>query len=301
VNIDENSNYLSVKNDVILFDTYDKLVNKINEDGILVIENDGSEKQYFPKAYLSGTEVGSVDLLIMFVKNSVTKEALKSNLTLVGPETVVMTLQNGAGNNKDIAEYVNKNKIIVGTTAHNSVSKELATVYHSGVGPSYIGPNVKNEEMLEKLQTVKETFNESGLNMDIINDIQKVLWKKIFVNCAINGLSMVMNCKIGLIYDNKYLWDIALNIIDECIMISEVDGSHFDRDEIIASVKEVIKVNETGLASMCQDRRNLRKTEIDRINGAIVNIGLENNIATPYNTMLVKMVHAVEDSYLENK
>ena len=291
------ASYLSEKNEVVLLDTYDKQVEKINESGIRITENDGSEKQYYPKAALSGTDIGPADLVIVFVKSIYTYDAVKMNQKLINDNTIVMTLQNGAGNNRDIANFIAADRIIVGTTAHNCVSTALGECYHSGTGFSNIGPNVPSEKLNEELKVVKTVFEESGFDINILDDIQKVLWKKIFVNCGINGLSMVMNCHIGEVRKNEYLWDLLKHIVYECVLVAEADGTYFDRREMLESVGEVVELNKTGLASMCQDRRNKRKTEIDKINGVIVQLGQEYNIDTPYNRMLVKMVHAVEESY----
>mgnify|MGYP001076259723 CR=1 FL=1 len=291
------ASYLSVKNEVILLDTYDKQVEKINIDGITLIENDNSEKVYYPKAVMSGTDVGNVDLVIVFVKSTYTFDAVKMNQKLIGDKTIVMTLQNGAGNNRDISNFIAEDRIIVGTTSHNCVSKGLGKIYHSGVGPSNIGPNIPGDKINEELILVKNTFDESGLDVNILDDIQKVLWNKIFVNCGINGLSMVMDCKIGEMIKNDQLLDLLKHIVYECVMVAEADGSFFERKEALDNVITVAKSNETGVASMCQDRHNKRITEIDKINGVIVKLGQEYNVDTPYNRMLVKMVHAVENTY----
>lgn len=290
--------YLSEKNDVVLFDTYDKQVDKINEDGISLTENDGSVKQYFPKAKMSGETDGTFDLVIVFVKSTFTYEAVKMNQGLIGDNTIVMTLQNGAGNNRDIAKFISEDRIIVGTTAHNCVSKGLGEIYHSGKGPNNIGPNVPGDKINKELELVRKVFEEAGLNVNILDDIQKVLWTKIFVNCGINGLSMVMDCKIGDLLDNAELRAMMKMIVYECVMVAEADGSYFDRREVLEHVLEVAEINRTGIASMCQDRHNKRLTEIDKINGVIVELGHQYHLDVPYNRLLVKMVHAVEIQYM---
>jgi 2-dehydropantoate 2-reductase len=292
------ASYLSKNNEVILLDTYQKQVDKVNNSGILVVENDNSENKYYPKAYLSGTDIGVVDLVIVFVKSTHTYQAVKMNRSIIGKDTVVMTLQNGAGNNTDIANFVDEDRIIVGTTSHNCVSQGLGECYHSGKGPTNIGPNIPGEKINIQLNLVKTVFDQANLETNILDNIQRVLWSKIFVNCGVNGLTMVMDCKIGEIHNNPELWDLVKNIVYECVLIAEADGTYFERSEALESVRSITMANSTGVASMCQDRRNKRLTEIDKINGVIVKLGQKYNIDAPYNRMLVKMVHAVENTYL---
>lgn len=291
------ASYLVHSHEVTLVDSYQPQVDKINSDGITKVNHDKSETSFQVKAVLSGTDIGIQDLVIVFVKGTHTFEAMKDNQALLGPNTIVMTLQNGAGNNRDIANFVAKEKIIVGTSSHNSVSMGLGKFYHSGCGPTNIGPDYPCEKSAEDVQRVYEALQTSGLTVNVIEDIQKVLWQKLFVNCGINALSTLMQCKVGEIYTNPYLWDLCQKIVYECVLVAEADGTYFDRKEAIEIVKKVCINDASGYASMCQDRQNKRLTEIDRINGVVAKLGQEYGIYTPNNSILVKQIHGIEQMY----
>lgn len=289
--------YLAPIHHVTLLDSYKPQVEKINSDGITKIENDRSETNFPVNAVLSGTDIGIQNLVIVFVKGIHTYEAMKENLALLGPDTIVMTLQNGAGNNRDIAQFVPKERIIVGTSSHNSVSMGLGRFYHSGCGPTNIGPDFPCEESMQDVKVVAAALEESGLNVNIIEDIQKVLWQKLLVNCGINALSTLMQCKIGEIFTNPFLWELCKKIVYECVMVAEADGTCFDRKEALQIVQHVCENDAEGYASMYQDRQNKRITEIDRINGVVAGLGREYGIYTPCNHMLVTQIHAMEQLY----
>ncbi|MFA9376351.1 MAG: ketopantoate reductase family protein [Lachnotalea sp.] len=291
------ASYLIAAHDVSLIDSYKPQVDKINIDGLIKINPDKSEETFMAKAVLSGTNIGIQDLVIVFVKGLHTYQAMKENLTLIGPNTIVMSLQNGAGNNKDIRNFVSKRKIIVGTSSHNSVSMELGKFYHSGCGPTNIGPDYPCNESIADVKIVAHTLTDCGLDVNVIENIQKVLWQKLLVNCGINALSTVMQCKLGEVYTNPYLWSLCKKIIYECTLVAEADGTYFDRMDAIEIVKDVCQNNASGYASMYQDRINLRLTEIDRINGVVANLGKEYGISTPNNTILVEQIHAIEQMY----
>ena len=78
---------------------------------------------------MTGTDIGVQDLVIVFVKGIFTKDVVEQNMALIDEHTIVMTLQNGAGNNRDIAQFVAKDNILVGTSSHNSVIKGKAVSY----------------------------------------------------------------------------------------------------------------------------------------------------------------------------
>lgn len=285
---------LSKAQEVTLVDVNKELVEHINTTGIRCMEKDGTEQTYFIRAVLTGTNVGVQDLVIVFVKGIFTKDVIRENLSMIGKDTIVMTLQNGAGNNRDIAQFVNQDRILVGTSSHNSVVKGMGVIYHSGKGPTNIGPDVQTPENIVKAKKIAEIFKECGLETHVIEDIQKVLWQKLFVNCGINGLSMLTETQIGEVYKNPFLWDVCRELVQECVKVAEADGTHFEEEAAVEIVKQVCINDATGYASMYQDRINHRKTEIDRINGVIVELAEQYGILAPYNKMLVKLVHGIE-------
>ena len=106
--------YLSRHNEVIMLDSYQPQVDAINKNGITVSEEDGTEQHFSSvRACLSGEYKEDADLVIVFVKSTYTEDALKTNRKLFGEHTLVMTLQNGAGNDRKIEQYVVKKNIII--------------------------------------------------------------------------------------------------------------------------------------------------------------------------------------------
>ena len=119
--------YLSRHNEVIMLDSYQPQVDAINKNGITVIEENGTEQHFSSvRACLSGEYKEDADLVIVFVKSTYTEDALKTNRKLFGEHTLVMTLQNGAGNDRKIEQYVVKKNIIIGT----SKIPRVMVIYH---------------------------------------------------------------------------------------------------------------------------------------------------------------------------
>ncbi|MDW2798944.1 2-dehydropantoate 2-reductase [Clostridium boliviensis] len=291
------ASYLVPFHSVTLIDSFTPLIEHINTKGLVKVNHDHTETSIKAKAVLSGTRLVYQDLVIVFVKGIHTYEAMKNNQSLFGPDTIVMTLQNGAGNNRDIAQFVPRERIIVGTSSHNSVSLELGKFYHSGCGPTNIGPDLPCEESLQGVNKVAQALKESGLTVNIIENIQYVLWQKLVINCGINALSTLMQCRIGEIYTNPWLWDLCRKIVYECVLIAEADGTYLDRKEALIAVQKVCENDADGYASMYQDRQKQRLTEIDRINGVVASLGGSYGILAPCNSMLVTQIHAMEQMY----
>ncbi len=291
--------YLSRKHEVIMLDSFDKQVEAINQNGITVLEEDGTENKFTNvKACISGEYKEAADLVVVFVKSTFTEDALRDNKKLFGDKTLVMTLQNGAGNDRKIAKYVNKKNIIIGTSKHNSVNLGDGKVRHSGSGETTIGSNLENNTNLDKIQAILE---ESGFKVEKTNDIQRVIWSKLFVNLSINTFTAITRAPIGSMIENKYAWDFAEKMICEAVDVAEADGTHFSYREVLNMVHHVCEDAGKGYSSMSQDVMNCRLTEIDAINGAIVEQAKLYNVKVHYNSLIVDLIHAIEGAYQYHK
>ena len=117
--------HLSTNNDVYMIDKKAELVDKINADGLKLFEND-TDVIYHPAALLSSEGIGEVDLVIIFVKALYSRAALMENKGIIGDNTYVMTLQNGAGHEDIILEFVPKERIIIGTTEEAARARPIS-------------------------------------------------------------------------------------------------------------------------------------------------------------------------------
>ena len=290
--------YLSEKNEVIMLDVFEPQVDIINKNGITVLEPDGSETLYKNISAMKSGECDIVaDLVIVFVKSTFSEAALEENKALFGNHTIVMTLQNGAGNDRKIAKYVRPENIIIGTSKHNSVNLGNGKVSHSGNGMTTIG---SNHGKIEALDVIKNVFRESGFDIEVSDDIQRIIWSKLFVNLSINTFTAITRSPIGSMIENKYAWDFAEKMICEAVDVAEADGTHFSYMEVLNMVHHVCEDVGKGYSSMYQDVTRGIPTEIDAINGAIVEQAKKYNVPAPYNTLIVDLIHAIEGAYQYN-
>jgi len=287
--------YLSRENEVIMLDSYEPQVNSINKNGIMLIEADGSEQVYKKvKAYKSGTCKESVDLIIVFVKSTYTEEALQENKDLFGKNTFVMTLQNGAGNDRKIKKYVDEKNIIIGTSKHNAVNLGEGKIKHGGSGITTIGSNYNADNVVE---VVADCLRKSQIETEVSDDIQRIIWSKLFVNLSINTFTALIQTPIGYMIQNESAWNFAKRLVYEAVEVAEADGTYFDRREALEMVRDVCTKAGAGYSSMYQDRNKKIKMEIDAINGAIVEQAKLYGVPTPYNSLIVDLIHAVEGAY----
>lgn len=288
---------LSRNNNVTFIDSFQGQVDSINNNGITLIEYDNTTTNY---KNVIGKKSGDVndkfDLIIILVKSYYLLDTLNQNKNLFYDDTIVLTLQNGAGNDKKIEQFVNKENILIGTTTNNCTNMGDATTKHNGVGHTTIGSKYNNNIIVEKVYNL---FIDAKIDTIISNDIQRVLWSKLFVNLSINSYTALTSTRIGFLYENTHAWNICRMLVSEAVYVAEADGTHFNLDEALNFVKDVCLNSKNGYSSMYQDRKKKVKMEIDAINGAIVEQAKLYNIKTPYNLMMVELIHSIEGTYNE--
>ncbi len=286
--------YLSRKNEVYMICRRKEAADAIRRDGLTVHEPDGSAVRYAEaKAILTGECPGSFDLTVIIVKSFDTENAISANLDLVRNSRMLMTLQNGGGNDAVLARYVPMERVIIGTTRHNSVNLGNGNIRHSGSGTTFIGSNVEDADLSE----VAAAFEEAGFETVVSDDIQRIVWSKLFVNLSINSFTAITGTPIGAMVESEYAWSYAETLVREAIDVAAAEGIRFSAGEVLESIRKTCLEVASGYSSMSQDVMNCRKTEVDRINGFVVERAKVHNIPAPYNAFVQNLIHVIESTY----
>jgi 2-dehydropantoate 2-reductase len=287
--------YLSEDNKVFLIDIDPAKVEKIKKDGIRIKEPDGRILEASRKATIAADGIGAVDLVILFVKAMHSRKALESNRSLIDPGTFVLSLQNGAGHDAVIKDFVAADRIVLGTTQHNSSIIEPGMVHHGGSGMTFIGSIDAKKDALKGIQ---EAFSRCGLETHVTEDIRKKVWEKLFVNACASALTAIFQTQLGFLITSEHAWRLTVQLIDEAVAVANKEGMGFEREKIVEQVRKLLESASTGYTSIYADIRDGRKTEVDTISGAVVAAGRRNRVPTPGHEFVVGLIHAMEEKRL---
>ncbi len=286
--------FLSTRNDVTLIGRLPH-VNKIKKFGLRISGIWGNHV-FHPKAYTSVDEVEEVpDLVIITTKSYDTPKAVDEIVKIAGPDTYVMSMQNGIGNEEKIAEKIGKERTLGGMAIFGAVLVEpghsKVTVYAS---ECLIGSLTENIEIAEK---IAEVFRESGIPALPTDDIIREKWMKAFYNIALNSLSSILMVKYGFLGRNKEAIKIMEDLIREAFQVAEAEGVNLKytwEEYLDYFLKKQLPPTAEHESSMLQDIRRGKKTEIDYLNGAIVRLGKKHGIPTPANRIVTYLVKLLE-------
>jgi len=281
--------------DIWLVDVYKPHVDAMNAQGLRMRSGDG-ERVVKVKAATDCRDIGCVDLVIVLVKSFHTREAIEAAKSIVGANTVVMSLQNGLGHEDILADVVGRNHVIAGKT------------YVGGVflAPGHIIAGTNDKETLigeldgsisARVQAIAAEFECAGLATVVSANIYGTMWDKLLINVATGALSGITHLTYGDLYDVKEIEACAMAAVAEAMAVAKANGVELSmREPREAWVKAAEGLPPDFKASMLQSLEKGSITEIDFINGSVVRWGARRNVPTPVNQTLVACMKGVERS-----
>lgn len=238
-------------------------------------------------------EAQGVDLLVVALKYGSLPGALESIKTAVGSNTVVMSLMNGVDSEELIAAQVGAGHLLysfIKVTSHKE-----ADGYHfdpdATLGVIY-GERFAPFES-ERVKAVRELFTDSGVNFRVTEHIQEEMWSKFRLNVCNNLPQAILGAGVGCYRDSAHIKAISDGLRRELEAIAAAKG--IDLSKAAAASTHGSTVPPTARYSTLQDLDAGRHTEIDMFSGALMRMGRELGIPTPYNEYTYHMIKALEE------
>jgi 2-dehydropantoate 2-reductase len=278
--------------DVTVVDVVPEVVNRINNDGV-VVETAGHSLNVNVRATSDPASVGHVDLAVIFVKCHDTAAAAQAAKELMGPHTTVVTLQNGWGNADVLASVLAPDQLVMGVTYHSCSSIAPGHVRHTGRGPTVVGPYQVDGDLSQASRTA-DFLSTAGWEAQATTDVRTDIWKKLVLNAATLPSAALTRLPAS---DLRSLRELVDALAAEAVDVAKALGLDIEIEERIARIHEVLIGAGSGKPSMLQDVEAKRLTEVDAINGAVVRLGGELGVATPLNQAMVSLVHGLERSW----
>ncbi|MBN2334218.1 2-dehydropantoate 2-reductase [Candidatus Bathyarchaeota archaeon] len=278
-------------NDVTLVDVWKEHVETVNRDGLRLTGVSG-DRVVKVRAITNASTMGTMDLVIIFVKSYHTEAAVQASKPLMGPATFYLTLQNGLGSVAAISRVVGVGRVIAGTTAHGSTMVCPGEIIHAGAGLTVIGGlSPKSSEAIHRIRRV---FNDAGIETELSGDVESLIWGKVFVNLGINALTALTGLRNGQLLEVPELKTLMRNAVQEGQTVAEALGVDTGSVDHVAHVYRVAEATGGNKSSMLQDVERGRRTEIDALNGAVTRLGEEKGVDTPVNSALTALVKGLE-------
>lgn len=282
---------LSQTNDVWLVDIDQRRINKIQNDGITIVDNEG-EGVFHPSAVVGCSDLPEMNLVIVFVKAMHTVDAINQNKKLINGQTFLMSMQNGVGHEKKLLPFSDKEHVIIGMTQHNASLNNDGSLHHGGSGQTILG-SLNGDS--SRIQFIADNFTNCGIQTKVTNTVKVHIWNKLFLNTSVSSLTAILQVPLGYIIDNPYANELMVKLAQEAVNVANKECNNcFLPEDVISDITKVISNARNGYTSIYSDLKEGRRTEVDTISGSVISIGKTFGVETPYHEAIVALIHALE-------
>jgi 2-dehydropantoate 2-reductase len=226
--------------------------------------------------------VGPVDLVLFCVKAYDTMQAAEQIRPLLGPETMILSVQNGVENEERIAAVVGAEPVlgaVSGVSAHSDAPGVIALDQEPGwirFGELGGGTSPRTERLLE-------VFQQTAFGAEVDPDIRIRMWEKFVVICALSGVTTLVRLPIGAILAHDETTELFRGVMAEVAAVGRARGVALPENCVDHWFEVCAGLNPGVYGSMYHDLVAGRRLEVGALNGAVVRFAQEHAIATPLN------------------
>lgn len=259
-----------------------------NSDEVTVYEDYGEiPKNEFDFVFITSKTTANKDISKKLYEN---REILKN-------EFKIIIFQNGFGNDEEYLKYFKSSEVfcarlITGFVRHERHISEVT----SYTEPMLLG-SLQNEK-IDDLQIIADMITASGIKCELSDEVDKYLWAKMIYNCALNPLGSILDVTYGKLTENPYTVEIMNSIIDEVFNVIESSEYEtlWDSSENYKKLfySKLVPDTYNHYSSTHIDIKNKNKTEIDTLNGKVIELGEKYNVDVTTNKIIYNMIKAIE-------
>lgn len=247
---------------------------------------------YHPEVW-TPQEASGADLLIIALKYGALPKALDSIRTVVGEHTTVMSLMNGVDSEEIISTKIEASHILPALIKVASHKEEDGYCFDPETTIGIIFGEFSGPYPSARVQAVEELFENTGIHYRSTAYIREEMWSKFRLNVCNNLPQAILGAGVGCYKDSAHMKAISDGLRREVEAVAKAKG--IDMKKAAASSGHGSAVPPSARYSTLQDLDAGRHTEIDMFSGALVRMGKELGIPTPYNEYTWHMIKALEE------
>lgn len=267
----------------------------------------GEHEAYLDKLYsnIADVEPDVFDLVILSVKAYETDEVALQLQKIISHKTYLILAQNGYGNYETAARYIPQEQIILARVIFGAETLAAGSSKVTVIADDVILGSPPQIISMDYLNRLAELFSQAGIPTRASEDVMKYVWGKIIYNSALNPLGAILEVNYGKLAEMESSRLLMNSMIEEIFAVLAAikqetiwpDAASY----LEAFYRQMIPSTARHHASMLQDIQRGRKTEIDALNGAVVELGRQYDVPTPVNSVIASLIKAKETMFLNLK
>ncbi len=242
-------------------------------------------------------DAGPCDVWVIATKAADVESAASAIAPLLRPDSVVMAFQNGLGAGERVARRIADEHVLIGIAeGFGSSVPEPGHVHHEGMRLIRIGE--LHGGLTERVQAIERTWHEAGFNVRAFDDVTLMIWEKFLCNVTLSAPCAAFDVTVGDLMANPEAWKVALGCTSEAYRLGLAQGIRFTFDDPLRYVTEFAATIPNTSPSMRLDHLARRPSEIDVINGQVVELSHELGLEAPYNETLCAILRRRESLFV---
>ena len=234
------------------------------------------------------------DLVLLSVKSLDTERTLAEVKSVLPSKAVILSLQNGVAN-IDIASKMIVNPVYAAVVYVAAGMVGQNTMKHHGRGELLVGSlGTASPADDQNLSEICKLFEGAGVPCSIPTQIKRDMWLKFLVNCSFNAISGIGQISYGEMVKSPGIVKLIEEITKEFLAIAALEDVKISMSEALAVNDSIATTMVTQVSSTAQDLAKGKMTEIDFLNGYIVELGKRYGVQTPYNQSVYALVKMME-------
>ena len=275
---------IAEKHDVVLIARNEHL-KAIQEKGLKVDSKTSGNFISRATAVAQPEEGYVADVVLYCVKAYHNESACDVIAPAVGPETAVLTLQNGIGSGDFLSNRFGEERVLLGA-AYIEASRGNPGITEEDGGGCRIALGNKLGISTPKTNMVSELLKSSNIDHEVSTDIMSALWKKLVFITALSGMTCLVRARFEQVLDNPQTHALAIKVMSETKAVADAEGINLPSDVVETTMADFMLHKSELVSSMHQDLLSGRPLEVNVINGAVSQMGRIHNISTPINDVI---------------
>lgn len=284
-------NLARMGHDVTMLDIWPEHVAAMQQNGLAV---NGPQDNFTASvtATLDPNEAaGEADIALICVNSYSTADAAQSAKTMLKADGYAVTLQNGLGNVEILGDILGRERVVGGIIFHSSAISGPGQVNHTIAGATHLGELEKNRS--DRLDELAEMLRQADMNPVIADDIMPTIWGKFVHNCGLNAICAITDLRPGHLQEVPAVDEFQEFIIKEALALVAAKGITLPDPDPMTTIKEFC-ASRFHLNSMAQHLQRQQQTEIDSLNGYVVQESAKLGLVAPYNDALTRLMKGRE-------
>ncbi len=238
--------------------------------------------------------VGVVDYVLCCVKAWQVPAAASAMKPMIGPDTLVLPLQNGVEAPTQLASILDTKNVLGGLCAIVAFQAGPAHVKHSGANPLIRFGHLDSRPD-PRIHVLSEVFNHcNGIKSSIPEDIQVAMWQKFMLITPWSGLGAVSRAPIGILLEQPETRELLIQAIEEIYQLGQARGIDLPQDSVRKTIATLDNIPLNSTTSMQRDLIRGKASELDALTGAVVRLACDVGLETPINQFFLYSLRSLE-------